>query len=59
MLNFIVLGYVPGTSIQITFDDFLVFLYAFTIILISAWYFVSIAVRRELQRIMTIHMTSL
>jgi|GEM_PF-4963403 ABC-type nickel/cobalt efflux system permease component RcnA len=55
MLNFIVLGIVPGTSIQLTFSDVIMLLAAMGLVLLCAYY----ASYRYRQRIIRQYMLSL
>lgn len=59
MLKFIVLGYVPGTSFQISFTTYLIFFAASAILSLASWYILSYQVHRQAVRIATIQLISL
>ena len=49
MLKFIVLGYVPGTSVQITFYSFMLVVYLLTTLLLCIFYVQMVLSRRKFQ----------
>lgn len=49
MLNFIVLGYVPGTSVQLNFVDIVIIVSGLLIVLLSALYLQMRLSRRKFQ----------
>lgn len=59
MLKFIILGYVPGTSIQISFESYLMFFAGLGLVSFIGWYFVRYLARRQALRIATIRLVSL
>lgn len=59
MLNFIILGYVPGTSIQISFEMYLVFFAWFVLMPALLWYSTYYSVRKNAARIAAIQLISL
>lgn len=59
MLNFIVLGYIPGTTYQITFFEYLAFTLLTAGLLTSAWYFLYFDVRKKAKRIAAIQLVAL
>lgn len=59
MLNFIILGYVPGTTYQITFNKFLVFSLIALGCTLAKWSLDYIAVRKNVRRIAAINLIAL
>ncbi len=59
MLKFIVLGLVPGTSYQISFDAYLLFFACLLTLSLISWYYIVFTVRRKAIRIATIQLISL
>lgn len=59
MLKFIILGYVPGTSIQISFEWYLAFFSGLGMISLIGWYVIRYLTRREAVRIAAIRLVSL
>ena len=46
MLQFIVLGYVPGTSIQLSFTDFLAVILVLSLFIVLYWFYAVRSMRR-------------
>lgn len=59
MLNFIILGYVPGTTFQITFMSFIVAAWLICIVSITLWYGIYFAVRKKVRDIATIKLIAM
>ncbi len=59
MLNFIVLGYVPGTSIQISFFNYLLTMSAVTLGAGCYWHFLGSSVRKKARHIAAIQLIAL
>lgn len=59
MLNFIILGYVPGTTVQITFTNFITTVALACLVSGAIWYSLSYAVRKKARDIATIQLIAM
>jgi len=59
MLNFIILGYVPGTTFQITFNNFVLAVAIITIVYSVFWYHNYAQIRRRARKIIAIQLITL
>lgn len=59
MLNFIILGYVPGTTFQITFNNFILTVTIIVIAYSAVWYHNYAQIRRRARKIIAIQLITL
>lgn len=59
MLQLIVLGIIPGTSIQLTFFDILLITLALVVAVVGLFYFIGHGTRKQAKKIAEIYMISL
>lgn len=59
MLQLIVLGIIPGTSIQLTFFDIMLIALTLVAVIASVFYFIGHGTRKQAKKIAEIYMISL